>query len=67
MPVTAREDVRSVDEIALPKLIALAREVRSDGLEDEDALMAMARRAGPQKLRQASYKRLERALQSFSK
>jgi hypothetical protein len=52
---------RPVDEIALPELVALAAEVRAQGLTGEAAILAMARIAGLQQLRAASRERLERA------
>lgn len=52
------ECVRPVDEIALPELSALAREVRDEGFEGDAALSAMAKLAGLQKLRQTSRDRL---------
>lgn len=57
----AGEAIRPVDEIAMPELEALAREVREQGLDNEHALAAMARAAGLQKLRQASRERLLKA------
>lgn len=56
------DEVRGVNEIALPELVVLAREVGGEGLEGEEALTAMARRAGLKKLRKASRGRLEMAL-----
>ncbi|MDO8607736.1 MAG: hypothetical protein Q7R40_14450 [Phaeospirillum sp.] len=50
-----------MDEIALPELAALVREVKAKGLDGEAALTAMARIAGLQKLRQASRERFEAA------
>ncbi|HEX2824757.1 MAG TPA: DUF3320 domain-containing protein [Burkholderiales bacterium] len=52
---------RPVDEIALPELIALAAEIRSQGFEGEAAIQAMARVAGLPQLRAASRARLELA------
>lgn len=49
--------VRPVDEIALPELAALAREVQEEGFEGDAALSAMAKLAGLQKLRQSSRQR----------
>jgi len=49
--------VRPVDEIALPELAALAREVQEEGYEGYVALSAMAKLAGLQKLRQSSRQR----------
>ena len=54
--------IRSIDEIGLPELIALAREILRDGYEGDAALSAMAKLAGLQKLRQASRERLELSL-----
>jgi hypothetical protein len=53
--------IRSVDEIALPELIALAKEIRARGLAGEEAVIAMSRTAGLQQLRTASKIRLEKA------
>jgi len=55
------EQARPVDEIALPELVALAREIRATGREGEAALTAMARTAGLHQLRQASRSRLNAA------
>ncbi len=55
------EDVRPVDEIALPELIALADAIRAVGIDGDEAITAMAREAGLQKLRAASRERLESA------
>lgn len=55
------EEARPVDEIALPELVALARAVKDEGITGEDAITAMARDAGLQKLRAASRDRLRRA------
>lgn len=52
---------RAVDDIALPELAALARELRAAGTPDEKGPTAMARAAGLQTLRQASRERLEMA------
>lgn len=53
---------RSVEEICLQELMSLAQQVRSQGLSGEDALIAMARELGLQRLRAASRGRLESAL-----
>ncbi len=58
----ADENVRSVDEVCLPELIALAREVLSSGLTAEAAVLAMARELGLQRLRAASRGRFEEAM-----
>lgn len=52
---------RSVDEIALLELMALANEFHSVGLNGEDAVLAMAREIGLSKLRATSRLRLEAA------
>ncbi|WP_208852361.1 DUF3320 domain-containing protein [Roseomonas genomospecies 6] len=57
----AGDEPRPVDEIALPELVALARAVKDEGITGEDAITAMARDAGLQKLRAASRDRLRRA------
>lgn len=57
----AGDEPRSVDEIALPELVALAKVVKEAGITGEDAITAMARDAGLQKLRAASRDRLRRA------
>lgn len=49
---------RPVDEIALPELAALAREVKAEGHEGEAALMAMAKAVGLQKVSQKGRERL---------
>lgn len=56
------EDPRTVDEIAMPELVALAKEVSKSGLIGEDVLTTMAREAGLKKLRANSRERLESAL-----
>ncbi|WP_449226083.1 DUF3320 domain-containing protein [Azospirillum argentinense] len=57
----AGDEPRPVDEIALPELVALARVVKDEGITGEDAITAMARDAGLEKLRAASRDRLRRA------
>lgn len=54
---------RTVDEICMPELVSLALEVIASGDVGEGAVMAMARRVGLQRLRLASRRRLELALQ----
>ena len=58
--------VRSVEEICMPELVSLARLVRTRGLSGEDAMIAMAREVGLQRLKAASRGRLESALASAS-
>jgi hypothetical protein len=59
------DDGRSVDEIPMPELVALARELLSAGLTGEDAISTMARAAGLKKLREASRERLQTALSAL--
>lgn len=58
----AGDVVRPVDEIALPELAALAREVQEEGYEGDAALSAMAKLTGLQKLRQSSRQRFVEAM-----
>ena len=58
----ADDSVRLVDEVCLPELIALAREVLASGLTAEAAVLAMARELGLQRLRAASRGRFEEAM-----
>ena len=60
------ETGRTVDEICMPELVSLAREVLASGKANEDAIMAMARELGLQRLRAASRGRFERAMQQAS-
>ncbi|MCB1996399.1 MAG: DUF3320 domain-containing protein [Burkholderiaceae bacterium] len=53
---------RGVEEICLQELRSLARQIRDLGLAGEDAVIAMARELGLQRLRAASRGRLEKAL-----
>jgi very-short-patch-repair endonuclease len=55
------QNVRPVDEIALPEIIALAREISVQGMEGENAISAMARVAGLQKLHTSSRHRIKKA------
>jgi hypothetical protein len=52
---------RPADEIALPELAALARQVRARGLEGDDAILAMARQIGLRKLHASTRQRLGQA------
>ncbi|MBF0167258.1 MAG: DUF3320 domain-containing protein [Alphaproteobacteria bacterium] len=52
---------RPVDETALPELAALAREIKAQGMDGDEALKEMARIAGFQVLRKSSRERLEAA------
>lgn len=58
----ADDAARTVDEICMDELTALAGEVASSGLHGEDAIVAMARELGLQRLRSASRERLEKAM-----
>lgn len=53
---------RGVEEICLQELVSLARRIRDQGLYGDEALIAMARELGLQRLRAASRGRLETAL-----
>ncbi len=57
---------RTVDEICMAELTALATEVLAQGHRGEAVIMAMAREIGLQRLRSASRERLESALRSAS-
>jgi len=56
------DSTRGVEEICDAELFSLARHVFRRGLSEQDALIAMARELGLQRLREASRGRLERAL-----
>mgnify|MGYP000617916281 CR=1 FL=1 len=56
------DNTRSVDEICLPELVALAQDVLSGGLTAEAAVLAMARELGLQRLRATSRSRFEAAM-----
>jgi len=56
------EASRDVDEICMPELVALACEVLAQGAADEDAIVAMARELGLQRLRAATRGRFEYAM-----
>ncbi|QXP91948.1 DUF3320 domain-containing protein [Methylococcus capsulatus] len=59
----ADESARTVDEICMPELVALAREVMAGGKVGDEVLLNMARELGLQRLRAASRGRLEKAMQ----
>jgi hypothetical protein len=59
----AADDVaRSVDEICMPELVDLARQVTARGTGAEEAIVVMARELGLQRLRAASRGRFETAM-----
>ena len=58
----AEDSARSVDEVCLQELTALARDVLATGLTAEAAVLAMARELGLQRLRAASRGRFEEAM-----
>jgi len=66
MPVPFRraadESARTMDEICMPELVALAREVIASGKTGEAVIVAMARELGLQRLRAASRGRFEGAM-----
>jgi hypothetical protein len=53
---------RTVDEICMPELVSLAVDVLATGKSGEDAIAAMAKAIGLQRLRAASRPRLESAI-----
>ncbi|OGS93571.1 MAG: DNA helicase [Gallionellales bacterium GWA2_59_43] len=57
------ESVRTVDEICMPELIALGREILGRGKIGEAAIVVMARELGLQRLRAVSRGRVEAAMQ----
>lgn len=59
----APESVRTVDEICMPELIELGRQVLGSGKIGEEVIVAMARELGLQRLRTVSRGRVERAVQ----
>jgi len=65
-PVHGDAAARGVEEICMPELVSLARLIKSRGLAGEDAMIAMAREVGLQRLRATSRGRLEAALASSS-
>jgi very-short-patch-repair endonuclease len=58
----ADDGARAVDEICMPELVELAREVLGSGKSGDAAVVAMARELGLQRLREASRGRFERAM-----
>jgi hypothetical protein len=54
---------RGVDEICMPELVALAREVVDSGKSGEEAVLAMVQELGLQRLRSTNRGRLEKALE----
>lgn len=56
------DSIRSADEISLPELISLARQLRTQGVQGEAVYHAMARKLGLQQLRAVSRARLESAV-----
>ena len=62
-PVPFRSGLeRSVDEICMPELVSLALDVLAQGASTEDAVAAMAKAVGLQRLRSTSRRRLESAI-----
>jgi len=58
----ADESARAVDEICMPELMALAREVLAMGKRGEEVMIAMARELGMRRLGAANRGRIERAV-----
>jgi very-short-patch-repair endonuclease len=61
---SADEITRAVDEICMPELAELAREVFVRGKRGEDAVVAMARELGMKRIGAASRGRVERAMKT---
>lgn len=57
------DSIRSVDEICMPELIALGRQILASGKTGDAAIIAMARELGLQRLRAVSRERVETAMQ----
>lgn len=60
------EAARTVDEICMPELLALARQVLATGATGNEAVIVMARELGLQRLRAASRERFETAMRTAS-
>ena len=60
---SADDATRSVDEICMPELVDLARQITVRGTGVEDAIVVMARELGLQRLRAASRGRFEAAME----
>jgi very-short-patch-repair endonuclease len=60
---SADDATRSVDEICMPELVDLARQITARGTGVEDAIVVMARELGLQRLRAASRGRFEAAME----
>ena len=61
--ITSQDEDRSVDEICMPELRALAAEVLDGDRTEPDPVVSMARLAGLGRMRAPSRHRLEQALQ----
>lgn len=59
----ADESARSVDEICMPELVDLARQITRGAKGTEDTIVLMARELGLQRLRAASRGRIETAME----
>lgn len=57
------DSIRTVDEICMPELIALGKQILASGKSGEAAIIAMARELGLQRLRSVSRGRFEAAMQ----
>lgn len=58
----AEDSARAVDEIAMPELAALAREVLAEGKRGDEAVVAMARELGMRRMGAASRARFDGAI-----
>lgn len=63
---STEETGRTVDEICMPELLALARQVLAIGATGDEAVIVMARELGLQRLRAASRERFETAMRTAS-
>ena len=56
------ESARTVDEVCMPELVALASEILAQGNTGEDAILSMASEMGLQRLRAFNRGRFEEAM-----
>ena len=60
------ETTRTVQEVCMEELSALAREIKDSGQMGEAAVNSMAKEIGLQRLKSASRERLQKALEAVS-
>ncbi|MEO8297276.1 MAG: DUF3320 domain-containing protein [Burkholderiales bacterium] len=56
------DSARAIDEVCMPELIDLARQVRAKTASTDDAILEMARQLGLQRLRSTSRERFQKAM-----